>query len=158
MSKDSFFDEQKEQSLVKARIVDKYFWAWVKVIIPTAKKAGSKITYIDIFSGLCIYDYGAKSIPIKVLEIAITDLDMRNMLKTLFNDANPEYTNSLQEAINKIPSIDNLKYKLEVINHEVGENFVKAFNQVNFVPTLFFVDPCGYKRPVRKINLVSKKC
>ena len=154
MSNDSFFDEQKEQFLVEARILDKYSWAWLKVIMPTAKKAGSKIAYIDLFSGLGIYKYGAKSTPIKVLETAIADPDMRNMLKTLFKDANPEYTNSFQEAISKIPGIDNLKYNPEVINHEVGENFVKAFNQLNFVPTLFFLDPCGYKRPVRKINLV----
>ncbi|MCM0594124.1 MAG: hypothetical protein KA716_29650 [Gloeotrichia echinulata DEX184] len=32
MSNSSFFDEQKEQSLIKARIVKKYFWAWAKVI------------------------------------------------------------------------------------------------------------------------------
>lgn len=28
MTTSSFFDESKEQSLVKATIVAKYFWAW----------------------------------------------------------------------------------------------------------------------------------
>ncbi|MEH2372253.1 hypothetical protein [Nostoc sp.] len=49
MSNTSFFDEQKEQSLIKARIVEKYFWAWAKVIIPTAKKFDPRISYIDLY-------------------------------------------------------------------------------------------------------------
>jgi three-Cys-motif partner protein len=124
MSNDSFFDEQKEQSLVKARIVEKYFRAWAKVIIPTAKKAGSKIAYIDLFAGPGRYKDGSKSTPIKVLETAISDPDMRNMLKTLFNDADPEHTNSLEAAIDEIPGIENLKYKPHISNYEVGEKIV----------------------------------
>ncbi|MCG6133076.1 MAG: three-Cys-motif partner protein TcmP [Nostoc sp. LLA-1] len=145
MANDSFFDEQKEQSLIKARIVEKYFWAWAKVIIPTAKKAGYKIAYIDLFAGPGRYQDGSKSTPIKVLERAITDPDMRNMLKTLFNDANSLHTNSLQETIDLIPGIETLKYKPVVVNYEVGDNIVQAFQQLNLVPTLFFVDPWGYK-------------
>jgi hypothetical protein len=38
MTDNAFFEQQKEQSLVKAEIVAKYFWAWAKVIIPQAKK------------------------------------------------------------------------------------------------------------------------
>ena len=33
-----FFDEIKEQSIAKATIVSKYFWAWAKVIIGTQKR------------------------------------------------------------------------------------------------------------------------
>ena len=33
-----FFDETTEQSAIKAKIVSDYFWAWAKVIIPTAKE------------------------------------------------------------------------------------------------------------------------
>lgn len=157
MNNPSFFDEQKEQSLVKARIVEKYFWAWAKVIIPTAKKAGYPIAYIDLFAGPGRYRDGSKSTPIKVLEKAITDPDMRNMLKTLFNDANPEHTDSLQEAIDVISGIDQLKHKPDVMNFEVGENIVSAFSQLNLIPTLFFVDPWGYKGlSLKLINSVVK--
>jgi hypothetical protein len=38
MSSNSFFYEQKEQSLIKARIVEKYFWAWTKVITATLER------------------------------------------------------------------------------------------------------------------------
>jgi three-Cys-motif partner protein len=152
MTNDSFFDEQKEQSLIKARIVEKYFWAWAKVIIAQIKSQKSKgrtvderIAYIDLFAGPGEYENGSKSTPIKVLEKAVADPDMRNMLQTFFNDANSKYTASLQKAIEAIPGIDNLTYNPHVINHEVGEKFVKIFDNIKLVPTLFFVDPFGYK-------------
>jgi hypothetical protein len=34
----SFFEEAKEQSIAKATIVSKYFYAWAKVIIGVQKK------------------------------------------------------------------------------------------------------------------------
>ena len=49
MSTETFFEESREQSIVKATIVHKYFWAWAKVIIPTAQKGRGKIAYIDLF-------------------------------------------------------------------------------------------------------------
>ena len=52
MASDSFFDEQKEQSLVKARIVEKYFWAWAKVIISQIKyqkSNGRKLSYTTTY-------------------------------------------------------------------------------------------------------------
>jgi three-Cys-motif partner protein len=157
MSNPSFFDEQKEQSLVKARIVEKYFWAWAKVIIPTAKKAGCRIAYIDLFAGPGRYEDGSKSTPIKVLETAISEPDMQSMLVTVFNDVDMNYVNSLQESINSIPGIDNLRYKPQVINQEVGENIVKTFNEQKLAPTLFFVDPWGYKGlSLKLINSVVK--
>ncbi len=51
MIESSFFDESREQSQVKAAIVSKYFWAWAKVVLPTAKKQGGRIAYIDLFAG-----------------------------------------------------------------------------------------------------------
>jgi hypothetical protein len=36
---DTFFDEQSEQSQVKAEIISKYFWAWAKAIIGAQKRA-----------------------------------------------------------------------------------------------------------------------
>ncbi len=46
-----FFEESREQSQIKFRIVAKYFWAWAKVIIPSAKNRGGRIAYIDLFAG-----------------------------------------------------------------------------------------------------------
>ena len=54
MTANSFFDEQTEQSLVKATIVAKYFDAWASVIVNTQKRnphQPQKIAYIDLFAG-----------------------------------------------------------------------------------------------------------
>ncbi|MFN9861287.1 MAG: three-Cys-motif partner protein TcmP, partial [Pseudanabaena sp.] len=88
---------------------------------------------------------------------AISDPDMRNMLVSIFNDADVENVDSLQTAINLIPSIETLKHRPKVFNHEVGDNIVKAFNEQKLVPTLFFVDPFGYKGlSLQLINSVVK--
>jgi hypothetical protein len=76
----NFFDESREQSLVKATIVSKYFWAWAKVIISTVnKRQGGKIAYIDLFAGPGRYKDGTKSTPLLVLEKAIQDPDLSPM-------------------------------------------------------------------------------
>ncbi|MFB8792322.1 MAG: three-Cys-motif partner protein TcmP [Potamolinea sp.] len=145
MTGSSFFEQSREQSLVKAEIVAKYFWAWAKVIIPRAKKMNKKIAYIDLFSGPGRYKDNSKSTPLLILERAIRDLDMREMLLTLFNDVDSNNTQSLQQAINSLPDIHSLKNKPVVLNTEVGETLVKHFEKTRLVPTLFFIDPWGYK-------------
>ena len=162
MSENSFFNEQKEQSLIKARIVKKYFWVWARIIIPTVKKRSPlnpRIAYIDLFAGAGRYKDGSKSTPIEVLETAIKDEnpDMRNMLVSVFNDADTKNVNSLQQAIDSIPGVENLKYRPQIFNHEVGDNIVKTFEEKDLVPTLFFVDPWGYKGlSLQLINSVVK--
>jgi len=127
MNDNVFFDESTEQSQVKATIVAKYFWAWAKVVIPQAKKRCGKIAYIDLFAGTGSYKDGTKSTPILVLERAIQD------------------------------KIETLKHKPQIINQEVGENIVNIFEDINLLPTLFFVDPWGYKGlSLRLINSVLK--
>jgi len=52
MTNEQFFTESSEQSRVKTAIVSKYFWAWAKVVMPSAKRyADNKIAYIDLFAG-----------------------------------------------------------------------------------------------------------
>jgi three-Cys-motif partner protein len=157
---DSFFSEQKEQSLIKARIVEKYFWAWAKVVIPTARKISPKnpqIAYVDLFTGPGRYEDGSKSTPIKILEKAIADLEIAEMLVTLFNDVDHKSVNSLQESIKNLYGIKKLKFPPEIMNEEVGDNIVKLFEEKKLVPTLFFVDPWGYKGlSLKLINSVVK--
>ena len=153
----SFFDESKEQSQVKATIVSKYFWAWANVIIPSAAQRAKKIAYVDLFAGPGRYKDGTKSTPLLVLERAIHDSKMRGMLVTVFNDVNSDSSQSLQKAIDELPNIQSLKYKPKIYNEEVGDNIVKKFEAMRLVPTLFFVDPWGYKGlSLRLINSVLK--
>lgn len=159
MVNENFFDESSEQSEVKSLIISKYFWAWAKVIIATAKKYNRKpkIAYIDLFAGKGRYDDGTKSTPVLILEKAVSDDDLKSSLVTIFNDDNPEYSNSLKEAIDAIDGINKLKFTPKVYNEEVNEDTVKEFEEVRFIPTLFFIDPWGYKGlSLKLINSVLK--
>lgn len=159
MIDNSFFNETTEQSLVKTTIVSKYFWAWAKVMIGAIKKnkGDGRIAYIDLFAGPGRYNDGTKSTPIQILEKAIQDTDMRRILISIFNDKDENNSNSLKKAIDNLPDIDKLKYKPEIKCQEVGEEIVKMFEGMNLIPTLFFVDPWGYKGlSLRLVNSVLK--
>jgi three-Cys-motif partner protein len=154
-----FFEEQAEQSQVKSAIVAKYFKAWAKVITGYMKGQGGdpRIAYIDLFAGPGRYKDGAKSTPMQILELAIEDETLRNSLVTMFNDKEEENTSSLVQAIKDIAGIDTLKHLPSVMTSEVGDEMVKLFEGMNLVPTLFFVDPWGYKGlSLRLINSVLK--
>lgn len=140
-----FFDESREQSEVKARIVQKYFWAWAHVIMPTARRYGNRILYIDLFAGPGRYKDGTLSTPLLVLREGIADPNMRSMLVTLFNDKDATTASVLQAAIDALPGIEKLKHKPQVTNEVVGDRIAKLFESLNLVPTFFFVDPWGYK-------------
>jgi three-Cys-motif partner protein len=157
MKDDAFFQESREQSLVKAEIVAKYFWAWAKVILPTAKSRETSIAYIDLFAGPGRYKDGAESTPLLILEQAVKDDDMKERLVTIFNDVDKSNSRDLETAISQIPNIDELKHEPMVYNSEVGTEIVKMFEEMCFVPTLFFVDPWGYKGlSLRLISSVLK--
>lgn len=145
MSKQDFFEESRDQSLVKATIVSKYFDAWAKVIIPYAKRYGSNIGYIDLFAGRGYYNDGTKSTPLVILEKAIQNLDLRERLITVFNDKDPENTESLTTAIKRLPGISTLKNEPMVSNEVVCQSLAEEFAAMHFIPSLFFVDPYGYK-------------
>jgi three-Cys-motif partner protein len=153
----SFFEETKEQSVVKSAIVSKYFWAWAKVIMSKVKSTVRKIAYIDLFAGPGRYKDGTQSTPLLVLKRAIDDSDVRQMLVTVFNDKDEKNSRSLEQAINELPGIEKLKYKPRVLNQEVGSEMVKEFEKMRLIPTLFFVDPWGYKGlSLQLVNAVVK--
>ena len=161
MTTESFFDESKEQSKVKSAIVAKYFDAWSKVMISAQNRyrqhQNKKIAYIDLFAGPGRYSDGTKSTPLLVLEEAIQDNELRQRLVTIFNDKDECNTNSLSGAIEELPGIETLKYPPQVSTQEVGEKIVKMFEEMRLIPTLFFVDPWGYKGlSLRLVNSVVK--
>ncbi|GAC1435317.1 MAG: hypothetical protein NVS1B11_28650 [Terriglobales bacterium] len=106
MVNSQFFDKSREQSEVKARIVQKYFWAWAHVIMPTARRYGNRILYIDLFAGPGRYKDGTLSTPLLVLHEGIADPNMRSMLVTLFNDKDAITASVLQAAIDALPGIE----------------------------------------------------
>src|SRR4030042_1009047 len=157
----SFFEESSEQSRIKAAIVSKYFDAWARVIMGAQDVyrviSEKRIAYIDLFAGPGRYADGTKSTPLLILEKAIQNDIMRERLVTVFNDRDEANINSLQEAINQLLGIERLKYKPQVKTQEVGEEIVKMFEQMKLIPTLFFVDPWGYRGlSLRLVNSVLK--
>lgn len=160
MADNSFFEEQKEQSLVKSTIVAKYFDAWSKVIISVQKRYPhhtQKIAYIDLFAGPGRYKDGTQSTPLKILTNAIQKSDLRERLVSIFNDKDENNSKALEETISNIPGIKKLKHRPIVYNQEIGEEVVKMFEEMNLVPTLFFIDPWGYKGlSLRLVNSVLK--
>jgi three-Cys-motif partner protein len=145
MATDGFFDESSEQSRIKAEIVSKYFWAWAKVILPSVKQRGGTIAYIDLFAGPGRYKDSSRSTPLLVLEQAIADPEMCRHLSTVFNDASKEFASALRREIDALPGIERLAHQPIVHMEEVGEGVVGLFGKRGDVPTLFFVDPWGYK-------------
>ena len=160
MSTNDFFEEQSDQSLVKATITAKYFDTWASIIINAQKKnprTGNRIAYIDLFAGPGRYEDGSKSTPVMILEKAIRNEDFRSRLLTLFNDRDAANVQSLQKTIDALEGIETLTYKPQIERNEVGETIVKDFESLKLVPTLFYVDPWGYQGlSLRLINSVVK--
>jgi three-Cys-motif partner protein len=153
----NFFEESKQQSVIKTAIVSKYFWAWAKVIMPAAKKGGGRIAYIDVFAGPGRYGDGTKSTPLLILEQAIADSDMREMLVTLLNDGDPENVASLAAEIAALPDIGKLRHQPQITANIVNDDLARRFEERRLVPTLLFIDPWGYKGlSLRLIEAVLK--
>lgn len=160
MNNHAFFDETSEQSVVKGKLVSKYFWSWANVMIGNYRKyndRNGKIAYIDLFAGPGRYKDGTASTPLLVLQRALADVEMRQRLVTIFNDKDENHSQSLEQAIQLLPNVDTLRYKPKVMNQEVGDNIVRMFEQMRMIPTFFFVDPWGYRGlSLRLINAVLK--
>lgn len=146
MSKMKFFEERGDQSMVKARIVQKYFGAWANIVVGTANKYGSgKIAYIDLYAGPGRYKDGAASTPLLILQEAIKNDRVRNALVALFNDLDENNSSTLQTEIDSLPGIEQLKYKPTVQCNEVGKDAEDYFAETQIVPSFTFFDPFGYK-------------
>lgn len=145
MSSAKFFDERRDQSEVKARIVQKYFFAWANVIMPSAQKFGGKIGYIDLYSGPGRYKDGAASTPLLVLEHAISDAKMARMLVTIFNDEDRNMSETLSQEIKKLPGIEKLKYQPDISSAAVGSEIERKLATMKLIPSFTFFDPFGYR-------------
>jgi three-Cys-motif partner protein len=148
MFSEEFFQEQREQSLIKTLIVTNYFEAWATVILRTKLKYLSqdqRMGYIDLFAGPGRYDDGTKSTPLIVLEKIIKNPELANRMVVGFNDKDFSNIEKLKLAVNNLNGIKNLKYSPIYFNEEVCDRFVEEFKNTKMISTFFFVDPFGYK-------------
>jgi three-Cys-motif partner protein len=154
----NFFEEREEQSIVKARIVQKYFSAWANIVVGTASKIrDGKIAYIDLYAGPGRYKDGAASTPLLVLQEAIKNDRVSQALVTLFNDQDNNNTATLQSEIDRLPGIEKLKHKPIIRNNKVDKDAEDYFFQTRLSPSFTFFDPFGYKGlSLRLVNGVIK--
>jgi three-Cys-motif partner protein len=152
-----FFDEQREQSLVKAEIVQKYFFAWANVLKATILARRTRIAFIDLFCGPGRYKDGKSSVPLMILERAAQDDFLRDHLVTLFNDRDEDNSSTLRNEVAALSGVEKLRYQPVIQTQEIGEEIVKFFEDKSIVPTFFFVDPWGYKGlSLRLINTIIR--
>lgn len=88
---------------------------------------------------------GEPSTPLMILQRAIEKPDLCARLTTTFNDKNPAYAAQLKTEIESLPGIGELAHRLQISSTEVGSELVDMFRGLQLVPTLFFIDPWGYK-------------
>ena len=135
----AFFQEQREQSLIKARIVSKYFSAWANVILYAKKypRYNQKMAYIDLFAGPGQYGDQSKSTPLLVLETILGNPALANCVVTLFNDKDPQNVENLKAAVSQLDDIEKLRYQPEFYNEEVGDEIAKMFSDLKQIPKFF---------------------
>ena len=138
---------------MKADIVASYFAAWSSIMAKRAERIG----YFDFFAGPGRYKGGETSTPLLILKRAIASKDLAARLVTVFNDANPEFTKSLQEEIDQLEGIERLTYKPQVFTGEITDELVEQYEKMQTIPALSFIDPWGYKGlSLRLIRAVIK--
>lgn len=159
MMTEDFFASPTEQSSLKAEIVTTYFRGWANVMIAEAKKKPNpRLGYVDLFSGPGVYEDGTKSTPIRIIEEAIKDPNLRSMLSIHFNDGDPEKAAALRSAIAGIDGVRDLENEPVVTSEKVTTATAKQFEKTNFDPTLFFLDPWGYKGLTLRLIKPAIRC
>lgn len=155
-----FFESSTEQSAVKTLLVSKYFEAWANVMIATQKRypdRTQRIAYIDLFAGPGKYEDDTESTPLMILRKAIGDTDICQRLVTIFTDKEQANVDSLRRYVDELPGVNSLRFKPQIEKMVVEQELVRRFESMKLVPTLFFVDPWGYKGlSLQLINAVIK--
>ena len=142
-----FFKELREGSRTKQKIVFDYFIAYNRVMANRCDKVG----YADLFAGPGNYGNYTKpdgsvqkSIPVMVTEAAVGNELFAQKVHLWFNEGDEGNFEKLTKAIGDVPGVASLKYKPAIQNKILDRTWVSKIKGVK-VPTLLFLDPCGYK-------------
>jgi three-Cys-motif partner protein len=142
--REDFFRRLREASRVKQRILTHYFVAYNRKLARSREKVG----YADLFAGPGSYraDDGSihKSIPLLLCETVVANGLFRDRIHLWFNEADPESFEQLKIGVQSVPGIESLRYKPRLDNKVVTADWAARLRRLS-VPTLVFLDPCGYK-------------
>src|SRR5215813_9425424 len=125
-----FFAVRSARSEVKTEIVRKYFSAWARIMAnQVRKKGGDRVGYADLFSGRGRYEDGSKSTPLLIVEGAIRDSKIRDMLVCLFNDEDKENADALAAEIARLDGVGFLKHQPIVDNRKIDDRLAEHLAQ-----------------------------
>ena len=130
------------QSLVKNAIVQKYFWALSNVML--ADSSGL-LCYADFYAGEGMWDDGTPSNPLKILDIAEANPELRRRLMIVLNDKDPDVVERLRQNVSAHPATQVLAHPPVVLNYEVGLDDRALLGSMPNAPRLCLLDPTGYK-------------
>ena len=145
MPSNEFYGSAGSQNIVKTKLVSKYFSAWCSVILPRIDSKGGKIAYVDLCSGPGRFTDGIESTPLWVLRTAIKRPDISQRLVTIFNDVEASYTEQLRQEVQLLPNAENLAFAPRLSSVLMGPELIASLGDLSDTPTLFFIDPWGYK-------------
>ena len=146
-----FFNEQSEQSAIKAKIVSDYFAAWSRVM---KNNWPGNLSYIDLFCGPGKYGNGALSAPLLVVQKILNDDVLSKRMSCIFNDADSNNIELLKRSVSDMDAAGVLKKHIGYYNYTIESGFEQNVRIPTGVPVLSFVDPFGYKGLT--INLIEK--
>ena len=155
--REEFFGNAKPHSKAKIELLKKYLIPWIrKVVLGT----GMNCLICDTFAGEGIYSDGTYGSPFVMIEEALDflhqGLKTTSIVLLAFVEADKNNYNALktnlenrfgiafeENRFNKIPN-ENMKI---MISNSTHHDFIYSLsNEVDFlVPSLFFVDPFGFK-------------
>ncbi len=148
MSNDGFFQEQMEQSAVKAQIVKKYFAPWARIMVSNHRKHGwpREMMYVDLFCGPGRYKDGSTSTPLMVVEEVLAQPQLHDQIHLIFNDRDPEAVRRLRAELASFPGVKELRYAPALHHFDMADRGAVTFvSQLPPIPGLFFLDPFGYR-------------
>lgn len=145
MGSNRFYESSDPQNFIKSKLVDKYFRAWTTLMLSRLNRPSDRLAYIDLFAGPGRFEDGKASTPLWILNNAVKNPALCARLVTIFNDKNPKFAAQLRAEIDALQGIEKLTHYTQVTNIAVGSELGDMLRNLRLVPTLFFIDPWGYK-------------
>jgi three-Cys-motif partner protein len=145
VSSSRYYEAPVPQNIIKTMLVTKYFGAWANVMLPRLNRPGERLAFVDLFAGPGRFKDGKASTPLWILSHSIKNPALCARLITMFNDKNPAFAEQLRREIEALPGVEKLTHTPQVSSTAVGGQIADMLRGLSLVPTLFFIDPWGYK-------------
>lgn len=147
--------EYKEHTRVKHEILEKYLKTWINIL----SNQDRKVCYFDCFAGRGRYTYGQEGSPIRALRVA-SELKRGRAhigeIKLTFIEKDVRNYENLIQVVDDEFKRNSDKYM--GINYKaINGDFASAVPSLiqdykNFPPSFFFIDPFGFKIPLKIIK------